>query len=574
MGRLQLHLRHLDLENDCSLPLFLLSAYRHIGHGILGLSSDTDRDAGLTEVSGPWRFSSGPRRTIRQSVTPLCWLALGLIALGVVGRLVRYFLQFPIWGDEAFVCFNLLDRDFSGMTDSLEYGQVAPILFLWAELVVTRLLGTSELAMRLLPLLAALAALGLFWHLAWRTVSPLAALFAVGLLAVARWPVTMGSFVKPYSLDLLLTLVLIIPAVEWLRRPEQICWLIVLTLAMPVALLASYPAVFIAGGVSLALLPTAWRSSWTSRALFITCNVLAAAAFMTSYAIVGQKQQAPWLIEYWADSFPPGSLWPLVKWFVLRNTGQLMAVPVGDVNGGSTITALLFAFGVWKWWNAGRWSLLVLFLTPFVLNVLAAAVRLYPYGVARLSQDLVPAICLMAGTGLAALLERFVHSDAVRMRWTLRATSVLALCGVAGLVLDVIRPYRDPETQWMRQTAGAILARLGTSDTLVVVQDRYDVPSPFRWYLESAYRDVSWRGRFQSHRSAAENNSLVTVNFWFHRSQDASMLPNFVEPAAQGWATVEQTPYTMRSRDGKWTFHVEVRRWDPQPKQREGASPR
>ena len=121
----------------------------------------------------------------------LGWLTVGLIAVGVIGRLVRYFLQFPIWGDEAFICFNLLDRDFAGLTRSLEYGQVAPVLFLWVELVFTRLLGISELAMRLPPFLAGLAALGLFWRLASSILSPLAVLFAVGLLAAARWPITM-----------------------------------------------------------------------------------------------------------------------------------------------------------------------------------------------------------------------------------------------------------------------------------------------------------------------------------------------------------------------------------------------
>jgi uncharacterized membrane protein len=195
------------------------------------------------------------------------------------------------------------------------------VLFLWAELVATRLLGMSELAMRLPPLLAGLAALGLFWRLAWSTVPPLAALFAVGLLAVARWPVAMSANIKPYSFDLLMALILVIPAVEWLRRPQQLRWLVVLALAMPVALLGSYPAVFIAGGVSLALLPTAWRSSWAGRGLFIACNVLAAAAFVVSYAIVGEAQKGPELLVYWADAFPPWPLWPLVKWLVLTNTG-------------------------------------------------------------------------------------------------------------------------------------------------------------------------------------------------------------------------------------------------------------
>jgi hypothetical protein len=84
-----------------------------LGSG-LGLSTDQDRGA---KLSGLCSFFNGPARTIGQSDKLLRWLAVGLIALGVIGRLVRYFLQFPIWGDEAFICFNLLDRDFAGLTD-------------------------------------------------------------------------------------------------------------------------------------------------------------------------------------------------------------------------------------------------------------------------------------------------------------------------------------------------------------------------------------------------------------------------------------------------------------------------
>jgi Dolichyl-phosphate-mannose-protein mannosyltransferase len=276
-------------------------------------------------------------------------LAVGLVAVGVIGRLVRYFLRFPIWGDEAFVCLNFLHRDFAGLTHSLEYAQIVPILFLWAELAVTRLLGVSELALRLLPFLAGLAALGLFWRLAWSTLPPLAAVFAVGLLAVARWPITMGAFVKPYSFDLLLALVLLVPAAEWLRRPHQLRWLVVLGLAAPVALLGSYPAIFIAGGVSLALLPTAWRSNRAGRGLFVAYNVFVAAALILNwYTAVDQQQEAPRLQAYWDHAFPPWPLWPLVKWLVLFHTGQLMAYPIGGSDGASVVTTFLFAFGVWN----------------------------------------------------------------------------------------------------------------------------------------------------------------------------------------------------------------------------------
>src|SRR5262249_26478244 len=62
------------------------------------------------------------------------WL-LVLLALGVAQRLFRYLLRFPVWGDEAFLCLNLMDRDFPGLTRALRFDQVAPLLFLWSEAV-------------------------------------------------------------------------------------------------------------------------------------------------------------------------------------------------------------------------------------------------------------------------------------------------------------------------------------------------------------------------------------------------------------------------------------------------------
>ena len=53
-------------------------------------------------------------------------------------RVVRYGLRFPIWGDEAFVCLNLLDHDLLELAGPLRFDQVAPVLFLWVEWAVMR----------------------------------------------------------------------------------------------------------------------------------------------------------------------------------------------------------------------------------------------------------------------------------------------------------------------------------------------------------------------------------------------------------------------------------------------------
>ena len=51
------------------------------------------------------------------------WL---LVALGVLARLVRYLVDYPIWHDEAFVAASLWDRGFADLARPLEYGPDNP----------------------------------------------------------------------------------------------------------------------------------------------------------------------------------------------------------------------------------------------------------------------------------------------------------------------------------------------------------------------------------------------------------------------------------------------------------------
>jgi uncharacterized membrane protein len=174
-------------------------------------------------------------------------LTLAILVVGVLWRFVRYFLQFPMWGDEGMLAVNFYYLDYTEMTRRLENYQIAPLLFLWGERTALLLLGPGMLAMRLLPLLAGLTALALYWHLTGLLLKPRARLFAFAFLAVGIWPVSMCTLIKPYSLDLCMSLLLLVLATHGLRDPGRHRWLVGLTVAAPVALLGSYPAAFVAG---------------------------------------------------------------------------------------------------------------------------------------------------------------------------------------------------------------------------------------------------------------------------------------------------------------------------------------
>ena len=113
--------------------------------------------------------------------------------------------------------------------------------------------------------------------------------------------------------------------------------------------------------------------------------------------------------------------------------------------------------------------ILSLMIMPMVVALVAAAVRLYPYGgQARIMQYLAPAICLMAGTGLSTLLGLAPRANTRRAALRFAAVAMTVM-GVVLLAEDFRHPYRaiyDYQVRdfarqfWPEQARGAEVACL------------------------------------------------------------------------------------------------------------------
>ncbi len=185
------------------------------------------------------------------------WLFVGL---GVALRLARYAMNYPLWWDEAFVAVNLIRRDYLDLSRPLDYGQVCPILFLWFELTLVKILGFSEWSLRLFPLFCSVASVFLFHQVARRAVRGAALLLAVAIFATSYHPILHAADVKPYASDLLAALVLLAAVLEWRRSPARSLWIWVLAAVAPIAIALSHPAIFVAAGGIVVLAPAVVRS--------------------------------------------------------------------------------------------------------------------------------------------------------------------------------------------------------------------------------------------------------------------------------------------------------------------------
>jgi hypothetical protein len=506
-----------------------------------------------------WRRENGAFESTGEIRSPWqanlrLWLVV-LVTVGVAWRLLRYFLRFPIWGDEAFICLNFVDRGYLDMMRRLNPLQIVPILYLWPEMTVYRWIGDSELAMRLLSLLAGLGSLVLFWKLCKQFLTPLACTLAVGILAVSYFPVRHSCEVKPYAFDLFFALAMLVPAVMWLQQPGRLRYLVFLVAIVPIAMAASYPSVFVAGAISLVLLPQMWREGWKPRMLFVAYNLLMISAFTAHFLVVGRQQIGPvggaaqvTLTKYWAPSFPPSRAieWPL--WLLDIHTGDLLAYPIGGSSFGSTATTLLCLAGIVLFWRQRRWEVLGLCLAPFALNLVAACVGKYPYGgVTRLCQHLAPGICLMAGTGAAWLLERLGRTPALQVRWTRIAGALLILVAVAGAARDLVKQHKTSDEAWARRVPRDLLDAAGPKVPLVVMNDPGGVKPTLLWYLYRHRERILWQ-------ATADWDALANSNeIWCLHYKDLQP-----ERTAEGWQrlTVVPTPEAecRPVTGGPWTL--------------------
>lgn len=376
-----------------------------------------------------------------RGINRLCLLFL-LAGVGI--RLFRYLLRFPLYGDEAFLAANFIHADLGEFWAPLDFSQVAPIGFCWIEVVVTRLLGFSDLSLRLFPLLCGVASLFAINKLARTWFDGTARLFAVGVLSVGNYPVRYASEIKPYAPDLLIALLLLLTADRVIRRYDRASWIALAALAIA-APWFSFPALFIVAGVSAGLfLDVIRQPSRRKMAAWLTLNVIVAASAFALKAFVLDPHYThakDSMTAYWRDAFPPlNQPFAFIAWFLEIHTGQMMAYPVGEKNGGSLITTLLVAAGIATFAKRGWWTRLTLLLAPFLACFLAGAQHRYPYGGApRLMQFAAPAICLLLASGAAALIAS-LREVAARRAFTHAALACLGVVAVGVMLQDLIKP--------------------------------------------------------------------------------------------------------------------------------------
>ncbi len=243
------------------------------------------------------RRSRNPTHAMSSDRTGVIGLSAACIgvALRVLGA-TRPFDQ-PLWreGDLVAIARSFFTEDFNplhprvswrGATNGLAEGEFP--LVPWVSAAIWKITGERLIVLRLIPLVASLAALVVFWRLSSKYLRGARSSLAVAFVALSPLPVFLGSAVQSDGVMLLGILVAVWGALRWTEDREWHTskrWPVVTVVGVELAGLMKLPALHIGVVVAaIIVLRHGWRSLIALRTLLIGVLALAGPIWWTVYA--------------------------------------------------------------------------------------------------------------------------------------------------------------------------------------------------------------------------------------------------------------------------------------------------
>jgi Dolichyl-phosphate-mannose-protein mannosyltransferase len=435
------------------------------------------------------RPASIPERT----ALVVAWTA---ILVGAAVRAWAVSQRGSLWLDEAALALNVLTRSLGGLAHPLDWGQAAPVGFLWVERLMAAHADVPDRWLRLVPLCAGIALPWVLWQLGRRVVGTgagaLAAVTAAGSLLALRY----STEAKPYASDAVVAAALLWLSCEVIRLPEEMARWWALAVAAVIAAAISIPSVFVIAAVVAAIASdAAARRAPGARRVALPALATAAALFTTFWLLAYRHgASSPHLRDYWApvmlDLTAGDRVVRVIRvlmeltWIPLRWTGSLLGTAAGTA---------LWVGGVAFVARRNR-SDAVLLAGPVAFAAAASVLGAYPLS-DRLAFFAVPGVWVAQAAAIIAMRNAAFSGRSILANARTAAVFVVAVaCGVAAWqYTDSQRFLHDPGAL---EPTRALFAKVDADAATVPIY--VFARSAPAWLL--ATRDSTWRGNARLER--------------------------------------------------------------------------
>lgn len=138
-------------------------------------------------------------------------IAAIFFVIGIVAHIIPYFANHDLWIDEAMLASSIVNRDFGNLiAKPLDYGQSAPVGYLYMVKAITAIAGVSDFSLRVLSLISFGLVLYLMYRILRKVYLVKHYLFFLALFSLMSFYVRYAVECKPYMLECVFVLLVVL----------------------------------------------------------------------------------------------------------------------------------------------------------------------------------------------------------------------------------------------------------------------------------------------------------------------------------------------------------------------------
>lgn len=358
-------------------------------------------------------------------------MAVIMLALGIILHIMPYLVEHSLFIDEAMVASTIMTRDLGNLVLSpMDYGQSAPIGYLYIVKLCTLVFGVSKVSLRIWSLICLFGTCGLMYYILDKLYHVRRAAYFTAIFSLLPFYISYSSQVKQYTSECMFVLAVVILFWYYFHARISLWWLCVM--CSIVIWFSFAPVFFIVGGMLLVIKDILQNKRFLD---LIHC-LLPALSFAVYYFfwLAGTEGNAG-AKGFWALlAFPliPSSLDDII--LILKMVKQ----SVGPQLKHMCVLYLLAAGYTLYSWRKDRNHKASFYIFGLVILLVASAMGYYPIA-ARLMSFFAVLVLILASVSL----DEYWHR--LELKWQYSRKKLAVLMSLATILLILPLGYTAKE---------------------------------------------------------------------------------------------------------------------------------
>lgn len=317
-------------------------------------------------------------------------ILLGLIfLLGGLLRLKGLLINPSLWHDECALGWNIRFKSYSDFFGILHFEQMAPPFFMILTKLMTKILGFSDMVLRIVPFLAGIGSLMAFYFLASKVLkSESITLWATFFFAINQPLISYSFEFKPYDLDVFFTIICLLFFINLNIEKLSIKKTIFYAFVLAIIPWFSLVSIFILAGGFLNLFCKDVKFNLMKKTILAFPLIISGLVYLKIYLINNYiNTGTTFMVNYWQYSFITKN--PLYFFRLFVASVKYFFFPIQHV----LFALILFVWGLVIYLEE-KISFINISIISFILLIFASYLHLYPFA-HRLILFLIPIFLLL-----------------------------------------------------------------------------------------------------------------------------------------------------------------------------------